>query len=224
MKNIYFCTFGNGRFSDSRYRLAEQVRSSGWFKDIFVYGETDLIEYDKTLEGCGAGYWWWKPIIIQKTFEKMQDGDILLYLDAGCTFNPTYKDRFFQYIDYLSYDDFLGFEIGLLEKHWTKRDLFKLLNADFFKYTDTNQIIGGVFFLVKSEKTMNLIDEWKTISFIPHCINDHPSYNHNYPGFTEHRHDQSVLSLLVKKYGGKLLPDETNPIREGYPILATRLC
>lgn len=32
----------------------------------------------------GAGYWVWKPKIVQITLEKMNDGDLLLYADTGC--------------------------------------------------------------------------------------------------------------------------------------------
>lgn len=31
----------------------------------------------------GAGYWVWKPFIILKELEHLQDGDYLLYTDAG---------------------------------------------------------------------------------------------------------------------------------------------
>ena len=31
-------------------------------------------------------------------------------------------------------------------------------------------------------------------------IDDSPSINENYKNFKEHRHDQAILSLLLKKY------------------------
>ena len=34
----------------------------------------------------GHGYYIWKPYLIQKTMNKMNDGDILLYSDAGCEY------------------------------------------------------------------------------------------------------------------------------------------
>ena len=51
----------------------------------------------------------------------------------------------------------------------------------------------------------------------------------NDPEFIDHRHDQSLFSLLRKKYGTILIPDETwypdfrNPQVLNYPILATRI-
>ena len=46
--------------------------------------------------------------------------------------------------------------------------------------------------------------------------------------FIDHRHDQSVFSVIRKKYGGNIIPDETyfnDFVREGqgFPFWATRL-
>ena len=38
-------------------------------------------------------------------------------------------------------------------------------------------------------------------SCIYHLLDDSKSVNPNYPGFNEHRHDQSIFSLLTKKHG-----------------------
>lgn len=224
-KSLHFCTFGNKWFSSSKWRLDQQIRSSGWFKQTFVYGEEDLIGHGRSFaDHKGAGYYWWKPIIVKKSLEKINDGDILLYLDAGCSFYPEHKDKFFEYLSYLDTDDFLGFRIAHQEKHYTKRDLFKFLDMDSPDYTDTFQIISGIFFLVKSPQTIELVNKWEKLASIPHLTNDDESFNENYPDFVAHRHDQSLLSLLVKRYGGKALPDDTDPSLDGTsPIVATRI-
>ncbi len=50
--------------------------------------------------------------------------------------------------------------------------------------------------------------------------------NNEEPYFIENRHDQSIYSIIVKKYGSIKLPDETyfNDWANGinYPILAKR--
>ena len=43
-----------------------------------------------------------------------------------------------------------------------------------------------------------------------HLVDDSPSATMNDTLFIEHRHDQSIFSLLRKKYGSIILNDETN--------------
>jgi len=63
------------------------------FNKIISYNDKDLnndeefwkkhgnfIENNKR----GNGYWIWKPYIIMKNLDLMNDNDILLYLDCGC--------------------------------------------------------------------------------------------------------------------------------------------
>ena len=50
------------------------------------------------------------------------------------------------------------------------------------------------------DKTRKLVNEWYNICCNYHMIDDTPSIELNLPGNIEHRHDQSVFSLLTKKY------------------------
>ena len=36
-------------------------------------------------EPRGGGYWVWKPLIVREALCGLEDGDVLLYCDAGCT-------------------------------------------------------------------------------------------------------------------------------------------
>ena len=47
---------------------------------------------------------------------------------------------------------------------------------------------------------MDFVDEWLRFAAQSSLIDDSPSKAPNYPGFREHRHDQSIFSLLSKKY------------------------
>lgn len=223
---IYLCTFGTKWFTSSRWRLQQQAYDTGWFRDIFVYGAEDLTDYNHSFESHqGAGYYWWKPVIIKKSLEKIQNGDILLYLDAGFSIFKEHNLKFYSYLESLKDSDVVGFQIASLEKHFTKRDLFRFLDIDSKPYTDSYQMIGGMIFFKKTDFSMNIVSKWEKICTISHMVNDDPSYHDNYNGFIKHRHDQSVISLLVKKYGGKILPfDPTDPHLLGKsPMVATRI-
>ena len=62
------------------------------FDFIFAYTDKDIIStefYKENKEilslNRGAGYWLWKPYLILETLKKMNDGDVLLYLDSTDT-------------------------------------------------------------------------------------------------------------------------------------------
>ena len=54
--------------------------------------------------------------------------------------------------------------------------------------------------LRNNEKTYNFIKLWNNIMTNYHLIDDTPSKSPNFKEFKEHRHDQSILSLLLKLY------------------------
>jgi hypothetical protein len=120
--------------------------------------------------------------------------------------------------------------IGNLEKYWSKKDIFLHFNAE--NLMDTPQIGSTSIMLKKTEKTISLINEWCDV-----CINnrnlldDSPSINGETSFFIDNRHDQSLFSMVAKKYKTFELTDETYMIVNGvhnvfdkhYPIHGTRL-
>jgi hypothetical protein len=68
------------------------------------------------------------------------------------------------------------------------------------KYTESSQREATYIWLIKNEFTVNLINEYLTFAQNESIITDKPSQNPNYPEFKDHRHDQSIWSLLCKKY------------------------
>ena len=47
----------------------------------------------------GGGYWIWKPYFIKTYLDKLNDNDILVYIDSGCTINKNNKKEFDRYIE-----------------------------------------------------------------------------------------------------------------------------
>lgn len=96
----------------------------------------------------------------------------------------------------------LSFELkGLIEKDYTKRDAFVLMDLDEPKYTDSSQREATYIWLIKNEFTVKLINEYLEYAQNQNIITDLPNTTgDNYPTFKDHRHDQSIWSLLCKKY------------------------
>ena len=93
----YFITFsdGNQSFLNAGERIKSQAEDLNIFDKCIHYSNKHLMDDSEywnkhkkfilnTKHKKGHGYYIWKPYLIQKTMNKMNDGDILLYLDAGC--------------------------------------------------------------------------------------------------------------------------------------------
>ena len=74
-----------------------------------------------------------------------------------------------------------------------------------------------------------LIDIWySALEDSPELFTDQMDELNQDSAFIDHRHDQSVFSIIRKKFGSMVMPDETyflDFVREGqlYPLWATRL-
>ena len=204
MSKVHLVTFGcDIAFKNSRDRLAKEAAETGWFDKIFIYNPEMLDSYKngRTFSGRGAGYWWWKSKVQLLALDQIDDNDLLLYLDAGFHINRYAKLEFDRFVERVTNNaGLLSYNCGSsIEKNWTKRDVFKLLDCDTAEYTNSPQIGAGAVLYQKNSLTMHLISEFDRISNISHMLDDGPSFNQNYEGYIEHRHDQSVFGLLVKK-------------------------
>jgi hypothetical protein len=235
---VYFMTFGGGRvnFHAAVNRLCAQAKSFDLFEDIYGFTEkdlmTDTIFWDQhskfILENArGFGFWIWKSFLIRKTLEKINDGDILFYTDCGCELNIHGKPRFLEYLELVHKNDILTFNLTHKEKTWTKMDLMKHFNLTDDQM-NSGQIASTCIFLKKTDSNIDLVKEWEAVCLLNNysLVNNSPSKLPNDSSFRENRHDQSVLSCLIKKYDKFNIPDDTYYLdwSEGrfFPILSLR--
>jgi len=222
---VVFLTFGGGnlKYYNAVDRLVKEIKTLYNFDKIISYTDMDLEKteyYKKHKEFIksnkrGFGYWIWKSYYIYEELYKLDEGDILLYLDCGFEINKEGIDRFLWYIEETKKNDNLFFylEDKHIEKKWTKKDTIKYVLGEKYDEKKLNepQVISGAFFLKKKDKNIKLIKEWFETCQNYNLINDEKSKEENYPEFIENRHDQSVLSLLVSKYELNKIFDETWP-------------
>jgi hypothetical protein len=222
--NVAFLTFADSRLSRSMSRIESEAKRMNIFDSYYCLTERDLDKaFKKKFSDMlredirGFGYWCWKPQIIQQTLNKLNVGDVLLYIDVGCHLNLRGAARLKQYIDKVSHgaSGILGFQtvppvfpltydgralLDLTERMWCKGDLF-----DYFMcrneplVTGTAQYGAGIIFLRKCENSQKFISKWiQTINQSIAYLDDTPSISPNFPDFIQHRHDQSIFSILCK--------------------------
>jgi hypothetical protein len=140
-----FLTFGGPteNYHNRVTKICKQAESLNIFNEIRGLNDLDLeanhVIFWKSHRDFlqnntrGYGFWLWKPYILHSTLQDVEIGDIVVYMDAGCTINIEGKDRLNQYIKLLngqSKFDIISFQMcALPEIKYSKYDLIKYLNV-----------------------------------------------------------------------------------------------
>jgi hypothetical protein len=142
----------------------------------------------------GAGYWLWKPQVILQTLEQRQDGDVVMYTDAGTYFIQSPRPLLERC------DDVLGFFLlgQCTEVRWTKADA-----RHAFGDLRGQQMCATLGLFRKTRRTLEFLRAWLAACIRDdyHLLDDSPSVTPNHPDFREHRWDQSLFSLTYKAFG-----------------------
>ena len=149
----------------------------------------------------GGGYWLWKPYIINNIMHKINDGDIVFYLDSKFYFIEPFTKLLYK----LRLNDIIVWKNKPNEqiwnmKHWCKMDVILKYNIyDKVFHENAEDCWGGAIIIRKTNKTCLYIKEWLNMCTYEN-ITDVPSVSINSNEFREHRHDQSLLSIIIHKY------------------------
>ena len=231
----FFVSFGNEQYKKSILRITTEAKSLNFFDVITGHTHTDLQNdqdfwpiHKKFIEANprGYGYWIWKPYLIWKTLQAANDNDTIIYADAGCTIYPSRCKRLYEYESILqsSPHGIIGFRLRESycgEKEYNKMDLVHYLGAESF--LNTKQYAATVIVLRKCENTMNIIKKWYETAHNYHLIDDSPSLIPNSPVFRDHRHDQSIYSLVSKQHGSYEMDDDCDGYANERVIFASRI-
>jgi hypothetical protein len=210
MSNLHLVTFADIRYEQPRYNTLAQC--SKYFDAIKSYTPEDLDQgfiqdnieiLSRTYRGFG--YWLWKPYIILDYLNNHldDDNDIMLYVDAGDTFDERIINSVRDHLD-----DNLIYAIHGPHSNtqWTKRDCFVLMDCDNTKYWDTGyQIYSSMIACRKNQTTLDFFNEWFKFCKNKNILTDDENIcgKPNFPDFEEHRHDQSIFHNLMTKYDVK---------------------
>ena len=236
-----FLTFGGPteKYRNRSKIVAEQAKTCNWFTSCIGLNDdflrqspnfaTKHMQFLETNQR-GYGFWLWKPYIIKTFLDKLQDGNILVYADAGCTINPNGLPRFNEYMNILDTNEdnygIISFQMNHLpEIKYSKRLLLETIGATE-EMAMSGQCIATTMIIKKNAHSTMVVDKWWELAQNYELINDVRMPQEN-PQFIDHRHDQSIFSVLVKKYGSIKIPDETIFYPDwtkglDYPIWATR--
>lgn len=201
-----FLSFADKRYVGALNALKECTKHFP-FDERYFLNEDDLpADYLRSLHyglyRRGFGYWRWKSYLIRERLQMMNEGDILVYTDAGVYWNEKGMKRFEEYMRMLEGDDFLiTFQSSYLEKDYSKGDILEF--TGHYNHDDvlmSLQLLSGIIIVKKCAEGLRFVEDWYDLCHHHfELISDRVSELPCIRGFVENRHDQSALSLLAKQ-------------------------
>jgi hypothetical protein len=203
----FLACYANSKFKKSQDILEKSAYETGKVDVVFKYDRAWVTRSDFYLKDRrildqprGNGYWIWKVYLLLDVFNKIEFGDVVMYCDSGIKIIEDLSPLYALAVE----NDRVFFKLpgGHLNKTWTKRDCFILTGCDKPEYYDYNQTNAGMFLLKKTAENRDFLTVWLEYVRDPRIVTDDANVcgAANLTDFRDHRHDQSVLSILHKKY------------------------
>lgn len=142
--------------------------------------------------------WMFKPVVIKEALATLSEGDLLLWVDSN---DVVVKKPQPEWEHALQHQIFLHDHNPNVNpnKDWTHRDTFVRMGCDEPKYWLAPQVQVNVMVFQKTALSVAFVDEW-----VKHASDWDTMIGNvlpNHEGYQEHRHEQSICSLLAVKYG-----------------------
>ena len=212
--DIMFITFADGNNRNSN-RIVSEATESGFFKHVKAYSPDDFDpefklnhnDFIKKNNKRGYGYWIWKSYFILKSMSELEDNDFLIYTDCDCFVKDKAYGQMKEMYTLLETNDMIAFQNGQIESKWNKEDTVQAVldtvnkskhDLDMSIEIQISQFSASIIMMKKTSNIMNMIHLWYKLCSNYHLLDDSPSILPNSPNFIEHRHDQSIFSLLSR--------------------------
>jgi hypothetical protein len=210
----HFRTIGLGTFNyrAASKRLAREVSSTGLFQTSLGHDEKFIKKFSPVfwknhqniLKARTHGFGWfiWKPEFIKLCLAQIPKGHGLMYCDAGnqVSSKKTDIETLKSYLNLAHKNQVVGSNSqNFIEEEWSSKEII-----DFFALTEndkkSNQFLGGFLLVVNSDEGSLFVKEWGTTA----CLDKHKYLLPSLVSQTNeisvnHRHDQSILSCMLKK-------------------------
>lgn len=217
-----FITASNHEFSSARDVSVYFANHLGQFDKCVSYDVDTMIDEDFSNKNKeilstkkGAGLWLWKPYFIHKALcEECEEGDVLFYVDAAAFFIGNVR----KIIKNMENDIFAG-QVPFTEEEFTKNETFETMELTEVKYRKTRQFQASFMAFRKSTRSVEFVKEWLSLCCNINLISDEFDFGIQIDNFVSHRMDQSIFSLLCKKYEIQPHQDPTQ-----YGVLGYRPC
>lgn len=203
--SFIFVTYSNHLFAERMHQQLDKADSLGMKTRGYTrewLEQTDFYKQHQHIldQPRGDGYWLWKPFVILDAVNQADPGDIIFYMDSGDDYDPLVLDYVSAVID----PDAPGLltSNGWPLRKFCKRDCYVYTGCDSQEYYNLNILEAGISFWNVNEsakQALKIILEYTSNEV---ALTDIPNQSGlpELAGFIDHRHDQSILTLLSHKY------------------------
>jgi len=224
--SIHLVSYATPRFRHRQWALNLSARSNpeisgstSWSKARLLAAGFEAKVGGISLDERGSGFWAWKPFIILEALRNASAGDLVLYCDVGRSYPwkllHTSLEPLVDWLDHAGQDVLPGVRIPWYGpmRCWTKRDAFVYTGCDEPRFHEAVPVQASFSLWKKGERSLALAEEWLTWCGQRELVSDDPNRCglDDLDGFREHRHDQSLWTLLCVKHGLKGLDVGSDP-------------
>lgn len=205
-------------------RFAAEAAASGLFTQVTVCEASTLTALDPRYvdrrqalfaDGSpGFGCYAWKPFLLSHYLALPSlRADRVAYVDVGCHLNirPAAVARWREHERWVDDHGLLALHMpGRPEEEWTKPLVLDHFGLDAAQ-RQSPQVLGGVLVVANDDHGRELVSEWDAamIHAGGTLARDPAGADEAGQHLRAHRHDQSVLSCLLKSRGVPTVTDET---------------
>lgn len=207
-KNPVLVLYEDGSAKPALARLVQSVRAHSpavrvayvqkkEMKKEFVAAHARILETPR-----GGGLWLWKPYSVLFMLEAVNDGDTIVYLDSKYVFVAPVEKL-------LVKGDFLVWKNKPGEPAYSHVKYCKQSVLAKYASGECEQAWAGLLVIRKTAQTLAMVREWLAMCCSYEDISDEFT-GPNHAGFVDHRHDQSLLTIVLAKHGVPLLALDTS--------------
>lgn len=208
MTELLHVSFATRNFSQSAETLSQSARQFG-VPAIDIYTpESEAVKQMLaenpwlSLGMRGAGYWLWKPYILLDALNRVPEGSLVLYTDVAVSYlaPPQPILGFAEGRDIVLFNNHLA---EWTQAIFTKRDCLVLLDADRPEDWQRRQLDAAYQLYRAGPRAREFLTELREAMRDPRVLTDDANScgKPNLPGFRDHRHDQSILTIMAARHG-----------------------
>lgn len=168
----------------------------------FIEKNRHIFKYER-----GGGLWCWKPYIFKLYLSQSMDNDLVLYCDTDVTIGDGLAGLVRGYFDHNKDKNVFVVKNHHFFRHsrhkeveWSKGDAFNAIGVDMFRMYEELQVWSGFICFRNTTQTRQIVEDWLKFATDEQIISHSPSVYPNHPLFKDHRNDQTILSLVLKKH------------------------
>lgn len=224
--SFHLITYATKGYFNCARVLAGTGLKNGGFDVVKIYRPHDLDDFFRERNefilshNRGGGLWLYKPYVIMYHMLYMsKENDLICYMDANYRITRSLVPSLLRLT---AAETRIGIYKGiyrpdvyvttLTEKVYSKNDAFLLMGLNNETFRETEQAWAGFVVFARNFHSQQFIAEWLTYAQDHRIITDESSvFGKEDSSFQANRHDQTILSLLSKKWGIPLqirLPSE----------------